>query len=97
MFFKASDGGILERFIAPYPKVRRAYTLDGYRYTRSFLPIDCAGRFGLNFARTAPLLPWARVTRPHITRTRDFSFGFWAERTWLTCVRVCVCDGVCKR
>ena len=36
-------------------------------------PIAFAGRFLRNWARTAPLLPWGRITLPHITRRWFFA------------------------
>merc|ERR1712047_47626 len=43
---------------------------EGYIITRTRRPMALAGRFFLNFARTAPLFPWERVTLPQITRMR---------------------------
>lgn len=39
-------------------------------------PIAWPGKFFVNRARTAPVLPCNRVTLPQIARTRDFTFGF---------------------
>jgi hypothetical protein len=38
--------------------------------TRIRRPRAFGGKLRRNLARTAPLLPWARVTLPHIIRTR---------------------------
>ena len=40
------------------------------RTTRIRRPIALGGRLRRNLARTPPLLPWARVTLPHMMRTR---------------------------
>ena len=36
--------------------------------TRTVSPRDAGGRFLRNLARTVPIAPCARVTRPHTTR-----------------------------
>lgn len=52
----------------------RASTLT----TRAEAPKDFGGRFWRNFERTTPELPWARVTRPQMTRTFEPLTAFWA-------------------
>lgn len=54
--------GIIESF------PNRAYTRDGYSMTRRVAPMAAGGRLERKVARTAPLVPCARVTLPHTTR-----------------------------
>ncbi len=47
---------------------RTAQTREGYIMTRTLPPSEMGGRLLKNFARTTPMLPWGRVTRPQMAR-----------------------------
>jgi hypothetical protein len=65
---------------APRPqRAGRLYTRLGYSITRTVAPRLLGGRFFRNLARTAPALPWARITLPHITRSLVPCFSAWAR------------------